>query len=295
MKRTKLLALLAPVLFLLAAAEGPPYRVGGEVTPPVKISGADPVYTELARRARLTGVVIVEALIDERGSVTSSRVLKGLPMGLDKAAIAAVETWKFKAAALRGTPVAAYFVVTVNFQLESDFDFGPAYSAFLSDHADVRELVEKDEYDEAGELIDRFLLEVPGENSLLLGRAYMHLGEDDVEDAWHVAESVTGPERAEIAQSIAAKAAELLRTDPAAPAGDREKRADVGIAASALAVGLTADGGAERAATALRTRADLLRLKAALTDPPDDEKLLDEARALAARADELHPAGRIYP
>ncbi|HXT19958.1 MAG TPA: energy transducer TonB, partial [Thermoanaerobaculia bacterium] len=86
MKRTKLLALLAPVLFLLAAAEGPPYRVGGEVTPPVKISGADPVYTELARRARLTGVVIVEALIDERGSVTSSRVLKGLPMGLDKAA-----------------------------------------------------------------------------------------------------------------------------------------------------------------------------------------------------------------
>ena len=61
-----------------------PLRVGGAVTRPEIINQVKPIYTELARRARVTGTVIVEAIIDQQGNVTNVRVLKGLPMGLDK-------------------------------------------------------------------------------------------------------------------------------------------------------------------------------------------------------------------
>ncbi|HWM89908.1 MAG TPA: energy transducer TonB [Thermoanaerobaculia bacterium] len=116
------LTLIALILLLSSgvhAQQAPPYRVGGEVTRPEKISGVSPVYTEVARKARVMGVVIVEAVIDEQGSVTETRVLKGLPMGLDRAAVEAVETWKFKPATLEGKPVPVYYILTVNFQLDT--------------------------------------------------------------------------------------------------------------------------------------------------------------------------------
>jgi protein TonB len=95
-----------------------PLRVGGGVSRPEKISGNPPVYTEVARKARVTGVVIVEAIIDEKGNVTNARVLKGLPMGLDKAALDAVQRWRFKPAEFQGRPVKVYYTLTVNFQVQ---------------------------------------------------------------------------------------------------------------------------------------------------------------------------------
>ena len=80
------------------------------------LSSADMV--EAARRARITGVVIVETIIDKQGNVDNVRVLKALPMGLDNAAVEAVKKWKFKPATLNGRPVNVYFVLTVNFQLQ---------------------------------------------------------------------------------------------------------------------------------------------------------------------------------
>jgi protein TonB len=66
----------------------------------------------------MQGTVIVEAIIDKSGAVTAVRVLKPLPMGLDNAAAEAVKKWRFKPATLNGRPVAVYFVLTVNFQLQ---------------------------------------------------------------------------------------------------------------------------------------------------------------------------------
>ena len=99
-------------------SEDAPLRVGGAVTRPEIINQVRPVYTELARRARVTGTVIVEAIIDTAGNVTNVRVLKGLPMGLDKAAVEAVQRWKFKPATLEGKAVKVYYVLTVNFQVQ---------------------------------------------------------------------------------------------------------------------------------------------------------------------------------
>ena len=100
-----------------AEPEGP-IRVGGDVQPPVKVSAPSPQYTEIARKARIQGVVIVEAIIDKQGSVTNVKVLKGLPMGLDTAAADAVKKWKFKPATLNGKPVAVIYNLTVNFRLQ---------------------------------------------------------------------------------------------------------------------------------------------------------------------------------
>jgi TonB family protein len=93
------------------------HRVGGAVTRPEKISAPPPVYTEMARRARLQGVVILEVVIDRNGKVKEAHVLKGMAMGLDRAAIEAVQKWKFKPATLEHRPVAVYYTVTVPFNL----------------------------------------------------------------------------------------------------------------------------------------------------------------------------------
>jgi len=100
-----------------AEPEGP-IMVGGDVKAPEKISAPPPQYTEIARKARIQGVVIVQAIIDKQGNVTNVKVLKGLPMGLDQAAVDAIKKWKFEPATLNGKPVSVYYNLTVNFQLQ---------------------------------------------------------------------------------------------------------------------------------------------------------------------------------
>ncbi|MFL6196321.1 MAG: energy transducer TonB [Thermoanaerobaculia bacterium] len=72
----------------------------------------------MARKARVEGVVVVRAVIDERGNVTDVQLLRGQPMGLDQAAMEAVKTWRFKPATLHDRPVKVYFNLTVNFTLQ---------------------------------------------------------------------------------------------------------------------------------------------------------------------------------
>ena len=95
-----------------------PILVGGDVKPPEKIYQPQPAYTEIARKARIQGVVIVQAIIDKQGGVTNVKVLKGLPMGLEEAAVDAIKQWKFKPATLNGKPVTVYYNLTVNFKLQ---------------------------------------------------------------------------------------------------------------------------------------------------------------------------------
>jgi periplasmic protein TonB len=100
-----------------AEPEGP-IHVGGDVKAPEKVYAPQPSYTEIARKARIQGVVIVQAIIDKEGNVTNVKVLKGLPMGLEDAAVEAMKQWKFKPATLNGKPVTVYYNLTVNFKLQ---------------------------------------------------------------------------------------------------------------------------------------------------------------------------------
>lgn len=101
-----------------AVAEDQPIPVGGAVLKPEIIPGTrvKPLYTEAARRARLTGTVVLEAIIDARGNVTAVRVVKPLSLGLDQEAVRAVQQWKFRPATLHGRPVAVYLHLTVTYE-----------------------------------------------------------------------------------------------------------------------------------------------------------------------------------
>ena len=95
-----------------------PIWVRGEVTRPRRIHEPMPVYTEPARRARVQGIVVLQTVIGADGRVGRVEVLKGLPLGLTEAAVAAVERWRFEPATLDGKPVAVYFNLTVRFDLQ---------------------------------------------------------------------------------------------------------------------------------------------------------------------------------
>ncbi|MCB1037403.1 MAG: energy transducer TonB [Acidobacteria bacterium] len=94
-----------------------PLQIVGEVEAPVALEKVKPGYTELARRARLQGIVIVEAVINADGEVVDARIRKPLGLGLDESALDAVHQWRFAPATLRGQPVAVYMNLTVHFHL----------------------------------------------------------------------------------------------------------------------------------------------------------------------------------
>jgi len=106
----------------VAIPEAPPPGDGivewsPEIERPVRLSGADPVYTECARRARIQGVVVLEALIDRDGSVRDVSVLRGLPCGLDLAASRAVSEWSFLPGRRDGRPLDVRYRLSVVFTL----------------------------------------------------------------------------------------------------------------------------------------------------------------------------------
>jgi TonB family protein len=280
---TTLRALFAVALFLLASVSlaqklpvSEPYRVGGEVTRPEKISGVPPLYTETARRARIMGVVIVEAIIDEQGNVTETKVLKGLPMGLDLAAVEAVETWKFKPATLAGRPVPVYFILTVNFQLDVDFSFGPRFGQFMQDNPEFGELVRSSSYERA---LD-WLGDQPASQESRLARSYVLLGLGRVTEAWEEARTLDDPEH-QLLSSF-----DKAARNAAAKEQDEERRAGIleaGIQALTRALDLKKDD-----YWALSGKSSLLREKAELTaDQQEKQKLIDEAERFRKRAAEV--------
>ena len=93
-----------------------PVRPGGVIRRPEKIHDVAPAYPDIARAARITGTVILEALIAEDGTVREVKVLRSVAL-LDAAAIDAVRQWRFTPTLLNGTPVPVLMTVTVSFNL----------------------------------------------------------------------------------------------------------------------------------------------------------------------------------
>lgn len=91
-------------------------RSGVDVAPPVKIRNVEPVYPELARRAGVEGVVIIECTIDPKGRIAGARVLRGHTL-LDRAALDAVQQWVYRPTLLNNAPVSVVMTVTVIFRI----------------------------------------------------------------------------------------------------------------------------------------------------------------------------------
>jgi protein TonB len=113
-------ALLGANVLVGAAAsqepQKPPPRVSGPIHAPTKTKDVRPVYPPEARRARVEGVVIIEATISATGTVQDARVIRSIPL-LDAAALDAVKQWEFTSTLVNGVPTPVKMTLTVEFRL----------------------------------------------------------------------------------------------------------------------------------------------------------------------------------
>jgi protein TonB len=93
-----------------------PRRVGGELQAPALIHRVEPEYPRVAIAGKVSGTVILEATVNEAGTVTDVTVLRSIIL-LDQAAIKAVKQWRYQPLILNGQPVPFILVVTLTFSL----------------------------------------------------------------------------------------------------------------------------------------------------------------------------------
>ena len=106
---------------------GAPMRIGGAgrasgsvptgmVTEPKKVKHVSPIYPPEAQRSKISGRILLEAIIDRQGKVKDLRLLTLVPE-LDRAAMDAVSRWEYTPTLVAGVPVEVIMTVTVTFTL----------------------------------------------------------------------------------------------------------------------------------------------------------------------------------
>lgn len=86
-------------------------------TRPRVISKPEPQYTEQARRAQITGTVVLRVVFSSSGDVTNINAMQKLGGGLTENAIAAARQIRFVPATKNGHPVSIYMQLEYNFNL----------------------------------------------------------------------------------------------------------------------------------------------------------------------------------
>jgi len=93
-------------------------RISQGVTRGMVISKIEPKYPTIAVAARITGVVLLKAIISKEGTITELQVVNGHPV-LIPAAIDAVKQWRYRPYLLNGEPVEVETTIIVNFDIAS--------------------------------------------------------------------------------------------------------------------------------------------------------------------------------
>jgi TonB family protein len=100
---------------------GGAFQPGSGIVNPVLVREVKPNYTGEAMRAKLQGIVEMEAIVMPDGSVDpkSIRITRSLDanLGLDQQAVIAVKQWRFRPGMRRGEPVAMWVDVELTFTL----------------------------------------------------------------------------------------------------------------------------------------------------------------------------------
>jgi protein TonB len=94
-------------------------RVGGQVEAAKVAFGPQPEYPQIAKMARVQGVVRLAAVISENGTIQDLRLISGPPL-LVKAAMDAVSRWRYQPTLLNGDPVQVETEIDVNFTLQGE-------------------------------------------------------------------------------------------------------------------------------------------------------------------------------
>lgn len=112
-------AIARPVSFetqSFAPAEKAAVHVGGAVKPPTLIRTYNPTFTDLANAQQFTGNVKLYLWFDADGKVSHVSVAQPAGLGLDEAAIAAVEKYEFEPATKDGNAVTVDLYLDVSFK-----------------------------------------------------------------------------------------------------------------------------------------------------------------------------------
>jgi TonB family protein len=81
-----------------------------------RISGAIPIYPPAAKKDRIQGTVVLHATINKKGNIEQLVVVSG-PQELQKSALDAVHTWKYRPYRLKGKRVAVTTTINVIYTL----------------------------------------------------------------------------------------------------------------------------------------------------------------------------------
>jgi protein TonB len=111
-----------PAQVAKAATSPPPVvtrqvSVGGDVQAAMLVKQVPPVYPLAARRARITGSVILTAVIATDGTIKNLSVVSGHPL-LVQAAMKVVPQWIYRPTILNGEPMEVITQIEVRFRLQ---------------------------------------------------------------------------------------------------------------------------------------------------------------------------------
>jgi periplasmic protein TonB len=98
----------------VSSAPKGPIRVGHGVKAPRIIFAPNPVYPVLARQAKISGAVVIDAVIDTQGNVVEMRTVSGQQI-LALAAMEALRHWKYEPTILGGEAIPVELLVTITF------------------------------------------------------------------------------------------------------------------------------------------------------------------------------------
>jgi TonB family protein len=99
----------------VAMQVGKPLKIESGKMAGNKIGGVNPVYPQSAKDAKISGAVVLHAIIDETGKVESLQVVSSPDASLSKASVEAVQQWTYKPYLLNGNPTPVDTTITVNF------------------------------------------------------------------------------------------------------------------------------------------------------------------------------------
>jgi len=107
---------------IVGVSEAPPappaevVRIGGSMKTPRLKRRVEPDYPDIAQKAAIEGMVILEATVGEDGRVDAVKVLRTQSL-LEQAAVDAVKQWQYEPLIWNGRPTPFVLTVTLSFNL----------------------------------------------------------------------------------------------------------------------------------------------------------------------------------
>jgi TonB family protein len=88
-----------------------------KVTAPVPLNSVNAIFSDEARKNKVSGICLVTMIVDTEGITRNVRVKRALGYGLDERAVEAAKRYRFKPAMANGVPVPVMIMVVINFRL----------------------------------------------------------------------------------------------------------------------------------------------------------------------------------